>query len=167
VDIRTFEWPDGERWNPLLAELARQQMEMEPGSSLGMATGWSGSKTFLENAKARELERFILSNLPELEDGEQWEVSGWANILGSGDRIGAHDHVRSHLGGVNEWAGCYYVSGCGALLIDGQEIEPKPSLLVVFPSTAIHEVKPVETPEPRISIGFNVRRIERKVTDAA
>ena len=41
---------------------------------------------------------------------EHFEVHGWANVMRYGHTVKPHDHVKSHLGGNNAVAGCFYLT---------------------------------------------------------
>jgi uncharacterized protein (TIGR02466 family) len=106
----------------------------------------------------------------------QWILSAWVNVNRSGDFNKVHIHPAS------TWSGTYYVdagdpvapgSGPPIHLFDpctGRSttflphivsssiyIDPKPGLMVLFPSYVPHMVFPHSGNSPRISIAFNLR----------
>jgi uncharacterized protein (TIGR02466 family) len=104
-------------------------------------------------------------------------LEGWANV----SRRGQYNSVHEHPGAV--WSGVYYVasgkpdnadplngklelidprSGINMLRLEGGPsdgrclVEPKPGLMVMFPSWLKHMVHPFAGEGERISIAFNV-----------
>ena len=100
-------------------------------------------------------------------------ASSWANVLGAGGWNAPHHHFPC------TWSGVYYVSvppivvgsGDPAGMIEfmnptpwlsglGQGgnfvYAPKPGLPLLFPSNVYHYVHPHQTPEPRVSIAYNL-----------
>lgn len=153
--IRIAHWSQGRTCNHFLRNLAYDQSRKQPGSKLGVGTGWSGSKTFFDLEGTERLSSFIGSLIPGR------EISAWANIMLSGDRVEPHNHRRSHLDGENELAGVYYLTSGGENLILHTSpriaLEPAESMLVIFPAELIHEVEPCRSTEPRISVAFNAK----------
>lgn len=110
----------------------------------------------------------------------KWRISAWANV----NRTGHFNGLHYHEGGF--WSGVYYVaaesdgSGSGAILLHSptqagiiaaniraplalqkafrQEIgiEPRPGILLIFPSWLEHSVNPHAGKAPRISVAFDV-----------
>ena len=153
--------PQTNQLNAELETLILQERERFPGCKLGVGTGWSGLKSFLEidNPATHVLGFFIHQAIPS---PPPWNVCGWPNIMDPGDTISPHDHEHSHLGGKNLFGGVYYVScpGEGGRLIlhDGDAVEvinPVPGLLVVFDAMQVHSVEEYRGPGRRVSVGFN------------
>lgn len=132
-----------------------------PTTKLSVGTGWSGQKTLFDDSLTHALQHFITHFLPK---HVAYQLSAWANIMRIGDAITRHDHVRSHLGGHNEWAGIYYVlvSQRAALLTVHAEpdvvITPKEGKLVMLSADCEHSVEEQSEDTLRISIAFNVKR---------
>lgn len=105
----------------------------------------------------------------------QWKVYAWANVNGAGDFNKVHVHPAS------TWSGTYYVDAgepeeepaplhlfdpCQARSVsflpqavrDSIFINPKPGLMVLFPSYVPHMVFPHRGKGTRISIAFNLRK---------
>lgn len=92
---------------------------------------------------------------------------GWANLMTRGDHERAHIHEAGWLSGI------YYVEmpeRGGALLLGGhcsvpdpgrtlRRLEPRPGLLVLFPSYLCHRTEPFAGCGRRISIAFDVSRM--------
>jgi len=114
-----------------------------------------------------------------------WAVQAWANVNGPGDGNIAHYHAGSFWSGTYYVAdgGCAADPALGGAFEmmdprgatpamyaptlrfageDGQSagsaeaIQPKPGLLVLFPSWLMHQVRPYRGTELRISIAFNL-----------
>lgn len=108
--------------------------------------------------------------------GCRWTLSAWVNVNRSGNFNKMHVHPAS------TWSGTYYVdagdpvdAGGGTplhlfdpcagrstsflphIVSDSIYINPKPGLMVLFPSYVPHMVFPHARTGPRISIAFNLR----------
>jgi uncharacterized protein (TIGR02466 family) len=108
--------------------------------------------------------------------GCRWTLSAWVNVNRSGNFNKMHVHPAS------TWSGTYYIdagdpvdAGGGApihlfdpcsgrstsflphIVPDSIYINPKPGLMVLFPSYVPHMVFPHAGTGPRISIAFNLR----------
>lgn len=156
-------WADHETWQtPLLNAILRKQ-RADPTSKLGVGGGWSSDKRFFDEPDTHALQQFIRTELraaaPDI--GDDWmELSGWANIMQRGDSVRPHGHELSHLGGLNLYAGVYYVTAppaSGELLVDGNLIPATPGLLVLFTADTSHSVREHRGDGPRVSVAFNVR----------
>jgi len=154
--------------NAQIRDLIMEEMDKSPDTKLGCATGWSGPKDLLSKQRCASLLSFIEEKLPL----GSWAVHGWGNIMVSGDSVDRHDHSRSHVGGLNELAGCYYVEtpfesspiefwpdARQSLMILAQE-----GLLILFPAGLVHSVPTNSGLKPRISIGINIRRANARVS---
>ena len=110
------------------------------------------------------------------------QVEGWVNINGRGGFNAPHDHPGW------AWSGCYYVtapsgdtssSGCiefldtrtnlqiptikGAACYQSKYlVQPKPGMLLLFPSWLKHWTYPNENNADRISVAFNARFVKSK-----
>ena len=108
----------------------------------------------------------------------QWTLHAWANVNGPG----AFNRMHTHPG--STWSGTYYVDTgvdpsskippaplhifdpCQGrantflppLAPSSFTIRPEAGLMVLFPSYLAHMVFPQESPNPRISVAFNLRR---------
>ena len=90
--------------------------------------------------------RELLKQLPEPNDI-------WVNVNGCGH----FNRTHTHQGPFNRSA-VYFVAGeSGALVFEPGEfaIEPRPGLLVTFPSSMRHRVEPNQSDTLRISIALN------------
>ena len=108
--------------------------------------------------------------------GCRWTVSAWVNVNRSGNFNKMHVHPAS------TWSGTYYIDAgdpvdpgggtpihlfdpCAGrstsflphIVSDSIYINPKPGLMVLFPSYVPHMVFPHAGTGPRISIAFNLR----------
>lgn len=145
-----------------LADCAYTHMQRDPSSQLGVGTGWSGAKTFVEDFcdcfAAKWLEAAIQTVLGAAA-GYWFDVSVWANIMRAGDECRIHDHKRSHKGGENAWAGVFYVAGDDLQLHLGSGpvycMEPEIGELVAFPADTLHAVPAYQGNEARISLAFS------------
>lgn len=103
-------WPGAVRArNKLMAAFEAHRAEHR-GSALGAGGSWAGPKTLFDDfeKETRSLRGWLLSLLP----GDQsWRISAWGVLHMPGDALAEHDHVRSHLGGENVWAGVYWLAG--------------------------------------------------------
>lgn len=161
--IQLDAWGEHERHQADLLAVFEDHQRRYQNSALTVATGWSGPKTFFDDERAHDLRFWIASRLPH----GVYEISGWANVMKSGDRVDEHHHRLSHLGGVNKYAGVYYVEPTQAetpLCVQAGDdggpfvsIVPEPGLLVLFPADRPHYVPQHWYDWPRMSVAFNVR----------
>jgi uncharacterized protein (TIGR02466 family) len=148
-----------------------------------------------EIATLKEMIHAGLSQVMQLAGGGQqvqiradFNLVAWANI----NRRTSYNVSHTHPG--NHWSGVYYVStgkldpgrpmngliefqdprpGAGAAPIPGfefghrQTIEPKPGLMLVFPSWHVHMVHPFFGDGERISIAFNLALHEFEIMPPA
>lgn len=125
---------------------------------------------------ADEATRRLAADHGEKVPASGWTVSAWANVNRGGDFNKVHVHPGS------TWSGTYYVDtgdppdgGGGTplhlfdpslgrsmtlatLVPSSVYINPKPGLMVLFPSYLPHMVFPHDGAGARISIAFNLRR---------
>lgn len=143
------------------------QRSQDPTSNLGPSTGWSSHKELFRHGPWPDLIRFIFSRLEEREENWKPEISGWANVMKKGDVLLEHDHVKSHLGDVNEFAGVYFLQippGSSRLTFKSpgpglvRDVPAEEGLLVLFPAAEIHSVPLQVVDGIRITISFNVRK---------
>lgn len=107
-----------------------------------------------------------------------WRITLWANVNRAGD------FNRSHIHPGATWSGVYYVDAgepapaerpdSGLLVLHhptvasafgffpqltptAHPVRPKAGLMVVFPATLAHEVRPYLGQAPRISVAFNAK----------
>jgi uncharacterized protein (TIGR02466 family) len=110
--------------------------------------------------------------------GLVWRITLWANVNRAGD------YNRSHIHPGATWSGVYYVDEgdpppedrpeAGMLVLHHPNvaaafgffpeltptthaIRPRAGLMVVFPATLSHEVRPYLGERPRISVAFNAK----------
>ncbi len=116
-------------------------------------------------------ERYI--GVVSSEELENWQIQAWANINRFGDFNTSHEH-----GGL--WSGIYYVDigqtvndkpvsgyttfenqGCvvrkGCTSEHEYSIQPEPGLMLLFPASLRHHVKPYYGQGERITVAFNLR----------
>jgi uncharacterized protein (TIGR02466 family) len=113
-----------------------------------------------------------------------WTVQAWANINRSGHYNNFHTHVNGlgkRVQNLNLWSGVYYVSmgreannvdhASRIIFADQNRIEPRgrkefrkrffiqpePGLMLLFPSSLGHSVKPHRGTGDRITIAFDLR----------
>ncbi|MGI8640987.1 MAG: putative 2OG-Fe(II) oxygenase [Pyrinomonadaceae bacterium] len=121
------------------------------------------------------LERFTGCN--ESEMFSDWTIQAWANI----NQYGHYNKFHTHIRNLNLWSGVYYVSTgiektdnvSKARIVfadqhqvtpkDNDEfrkryfIEPKPGLMLIFPSSLGHRVESHYGTGNRITIAFNLK----------
>ena len=153
-----------------LTEAVNQSHQDYPTSTLGVGTGWSGPKTLFDDKRTKALKgtiSFLIARMLGVlyfENNTDWIISGWGNIMLRGDTITRHNHLLSHFGGNNNFAGCYYLStnsDSPPLKVYADptvEIMPIPGNLVMFSADCDHSVTKQENDYRRISIGFNVKK---------
>ena len=158
IQMATF--PDPQRLNPVLLEAIRAAKLESPRSFLGVGGSWASPKTLHEDPRLLELLEFIRAALV----GFVGYVDCWAVELRPGDEIKPHDHVRSHRGGSNTWAGVYYVSVAfsetselrfqkGIKGFDTRLIMP--GVLYTWPADLQHWTTPSSA--PRTAIAFSAK----------
>ena len=163
-----------------------------PGSHLGVSKAWSSDKNLFLTGPWPDLIRHIFRKvyLVKGRDGEyvlnpvdDVQICAWANVMEKGHKVLAHDHVRSHHGGMNCLAGIYYVSApkrsapiifypnglyegrlhggrIDAVAETSEVYAPQEGVLFLFPHDLIHMVPTHQLDEPRVSIGINIRKVD-------
>ena len=160
MTVSTHLWSDAARHaGPLLAAIAAARAR-EPRSSLDVAGGWSGSKNLQADPRVHPLRDWLAALLP---DGT-WELALWGKVYSRLDGVRAHDHAKSHRGGLNTHAGVYWLyvpPGSQPLQFPDLEIMvvPAAGTVCLFDALDVHEVAAHRGAEQRVSIGFNVRAI--------
>ena len=158
--ITALSWLDAPQWDGVLLAVVARRRKADPTTQLGVATGWSSDKTFFDEPELRPLVSWIRAVLVARLGVLACDVSGWANVMLPGDVVREHHHEKSHLGGLNRYAGTYfpYANPSHApLVIDGTAITPSRGLLVLFDANTPHSVARHFGPAPRVSLAFNVR----------
>lgn len=154
------EWSGAARARARLMAAFEAHRAQHRGSSLGAGGSWAGPKTLFDDfeRQTRSLRDWIMSLLP----GDQaWRISAWGVLHLPGDALIEHDHVRSHRGGKNVWAGVYWLSGgvaadafCWRSGGDVGRTAPVVGSAVVFPADMPHWTEAAT--EERRAIAFNV-----------
>ena len=170
--------------NQQLRELILEMERTTPGVTRSNQGGWQSAPDLFRSKTPpiAVLERYIsnavsiatlrVTGNPELKFGV--ELHGWAAVNRNGHYNTAHVHPMA------TWSGVYYVdpgdheaeSPGGLLefvhpisasvmtffphiLPSGRAVQPKPGLLVLFPSYLLHNVRMYRGERPRISVPFN------------
>lgn len=163
LPLRLGLWDAAQDHRAAILEQVALAMSHDPSSALGVGTGWSSAKDFLERPKMGALREHIRQCLPWV----PWQIDAWANVMKSGDQVRAHNHGLSHRGGRNEWAGVHFVEvpDRGPPLIVHLDGVPMPivareTLTVVFPADVAHEVPSHMFDGRRVSVAFSARHLE-------
>jgi hypothetical protein len=165
--VHIFHWSEGAARRDSIMGAVRHAQAQTPNSGLDVGTGWSSPKTLFAAPALAPLVAFIRECLGVIGASfhQPWTLDGWANIMVSADTIKAHDHVKSHHGGKNTWAGAYYPSvprRAPPLYLElaaGQvvPIVPRETTLIIFPAAMRHEVPGAIFDGERVSISFNAK----------
>ncbi len=156
MNVTKVRWPEAESYNHLLLQIVLKEQERDPTSRLGVSNGWASAKNLFNIPETQPLVDFIKSNL-----AQACTVSGWGNILEATQYIEPHDHINSHLGGVNLFAGVYYIQVPKVAVLSferGKELSHETleaGDLVLFSSGQRHFVAPATG--RRVSIAFNAK----------
>lgn len=118
-----------------------------------------GTMISLSGVCYKSISRLLASFTPWIDEYtgcEPWKYEGlWSVALHKGGYHVRHDHPKGWISGV------YYVQagiGGGMLDIGGQRIQPKPGMLVLFPSDIAHGTTQYLSEEPRLTVAFDVVR---------
>ena len=159
--IEEFSWDAHIEHSADLLAAVGDQHRSTPDTKLAVSTGWSGPKTLFDDARTHALVRYLVLLLPKY---TAFVISGWGNIMRQGDTVARHDHARSHLGGDNILAGCYYLAACkGAARLTAHSLPehvviPEHGKLLLFDAALEHSVERHDVATARISIAFNVKK---------
>lgn len=166
--IQIHQWDDAYEQRDALRLAIQAQRKASPHSHLGVARngkarqrGWTGPKTLFDDPLTHELRDWLVSLIPEPVQG----IDAWGFVLEQGDYVQPHNHLKSHRGGRNAWAGVYYVrlpQGSGRFSVEGphgvdEHPEVSEGTAIVFPATMEHWVTVHEASEPRVSIAWSAR----------
>ena len=184
----TYIWQDAPELNAVLRERILAYEAANPGTQKSNQGGWhseTGQLEFLGDGGRRLVEhiyeyadhatrRVYLAHRQPIET-IKWTLEVWVNVNRAGDFNKVHIHPGS------TWSGTYYVDagdpsdsaeGAPLHLFDPLEqssflpsvvqssvyIDPKPGLMILFPSYVPHMVFPHRGKGTRISIAFNLRK---------
>lgn len=161
--MRWFRYPDADEQNPLLAAAIERQRQRIPTGAIEVATGaWAGSKDLFERDPATHPLRDWIESLLE----GHYQLDAWGFIVQRGQRVELHDHRRSHRGGLNAFAGVYYIEyppQSGQLIAEGADTDKedpvRPGDLVIFDATFRHEITEHAASARRVSIAFNAQAL--------
>jgi hypothetical protein len=138
----------------LYAAILAEQRE-SPRSSLAMANeaAWSGRKRLQTHPATADLLALYRARLLEVSGSDDYDLSVWANVMVPGGVVGEHDHADAS----NRWSGCYYLTAGAAIVFPAANlsIQPEPGLLLLFPSSERHSVRPQVAAAPRVSVAVN------------
>jgi hypothetical protein len=166
--VTAVSWLDAPRWDLVFLAAIACRQAATPTSQLGVASGWSSDKTFFAEPALAPLEAWIRTVLAARCGVTACDLSGWANVMRPGDVVREHHHEKSHLGGLNRYAGTYFpgASPDAAPLILYDDLPnrmlthaftPTRGLLVLFDADTPHHVPMHRGRAPRVSLAFNVR----------
>ena len=179
-------WARSDALNAELRELVLQKSSESAGVQISNVGGWHSQKSLQDwpEACAQTLVKRIRTAVAELVDLtvpepqeahlQNWDLWAWANVNYKGHYNSGHIHQETHV-----WSGVYYVDagdvdGEGEIVVQDRSgvpkevvrcpnpferevtIKPRPGLMLIFPTTLFHHVKPYLGDGPRISIAFDL-----------
>ncbi|MDJ0631089.1 MAG: hypothetical protein QNJ44_22720 [Rhodobacter sp.] len=130
------------------------------GGTLAVGGSWAGPKTLFDDCPEPTigLRKWLATLLP----AGSWTIDAWGVLHQVGDRLTPHDHVKSHRGGNNLWAGVYWLDPAGdgdlfcyRMAADLVEVAPVAGAALLFPADLVHSTTPAT--QARRAIAFNVQ----------
>ncbi|MEM7680854.1 MAG: TIGR02466 family protein [Planctomycetota bacterium] len=184
--IAVHQFPDTDALNAHVKQFVLDWRQREPGQQRSNRGGWHSPDKLLPelgepyaNQLAQMFLGLVRHTFGTLIEGEpqipQARVEAWANVNDRGDVNEPHIHPGC------PWSGVYYVDAepdkggrlyftdprPAALMThhalspwqisNTPKIEPRPGVMVVFPSFLYHAVEAHDSDRPRISLAFNLR----------
>ena len=150
----------GDRFNQRLIADIEQRERDQPGTRLGVSSGWSSAKDLHTPETALLLDYVRAADARLIPALVQWpEIWGNINRRGQGVRLHAHELA---VGGQAEniASGIYYPAASAAAVefpAIGARFEPRAGLLLLFGPKLEHSVERAEKEgAPRFSVAFNI-----------
>lgn len=125
-----------------------------------MRNGTSGYIPFTSTERpVRKLLHRMTAAISAMLCHENWGFTGlWSTRLPKGGYHVAHNHPKGWMSGI-----CYIdvpTNESGHLVFEERTIKPETGEVVVFPSDLIHAVSPYEGDNPRLTVAFDLLRME-------
>ena len=182
--IHIFETEDFESIKDELVQHVYEERDRDPkGRTISNRGGWQ-SRDFAKDDKILSIIGKIICQLPILNKGINFGMDCWFNINGKGNYNNKHVHPNSDFSGVF-WLKT--PKECGNIVFESPHnfssymemqsynekfkydtrcdcsyfFKPIEGMMLIFPSSLQHEVKPNESDQDRISVSFNIKLLTK------
>ena len=178
--IHIFEYKNFESIKAELVQHVYEERNRDAKGRIKSNRGGWQSRDFVKDDKILSIIKDIISELPVLNKGVNFNIECWFNINSKGGYNAKHVHPNSDLSGV------FWLKtpiNCGNIVFGSPHnfssfmemqsytkefknntgcdysyfFNPTEGTMLIFPSSLEHEVQPNESDEDRISVSFNVK----------